>query len=199
MKASSSRSGSQFICGICKDGFEQKSRLERHIATAHPQSAPSAADVEKVLTGIRYPKTKEDVVQFTSRKGSIISRDLFELMKSLPERTYRDSAEIAISLGELKSGRKARPTHGVEKSEQPSKRGGRRALVSSSISAAAIAKVLSGIDFPESKDGLKKHAKDYITKIGVKNKEPLLNLLDQLPAKKYYNMADVEREIGRIK
>lgn len=35
----------------------------------------------------------------------------------------------------------------VKAAEQPSKRGGRAAVISSSISAATIAKVLSGIDF----------------------------------------------------
>ncbi len=54
-------SNSQFTCSVCGDGFEQKSALERHMATSHPPRAPSAADIEKVLSGIQYPKTKEDL------------------------------------------------------------------------------------------------------------------------------------------
>ena len=50
----------QFTCSICGDGFEQKSRLQRHIETSHPPQAPSAANVEKVLGGIDYPKTKDE-------------------------------------------------------------------------------------------------------------------------------------------
>ena len=51
-------SNHQFECSICGHGFEQKSRLERHMATSHPPQAPSAADVENVLSGIEYPKLK---------------------------------------------------------------------------------------------------------------------------------------------
>jgi len=194
-------SNSQFTCSVCGDGFEQKSALERHMATSHPPRAPSAADIEKVLSGIQYPKTKEDLVQYAyaSQKLSTIGKDLFDLIKSLPPRTYRDSADVAIALGELKSGKKVRTAAEVQASEQPSKKGGRAAVISSSISAATIAKVLSGIDFPKSKDGLKEYAKENISKAEVEDIEALLNVFDELPSREYTNMADVEREVGRIK
>src|ERR671931_1639424 len=138
----------QFSCSICGQGFEQKSRLERHMATSHPPQAPSAADVEKVLSGIQYPKSKQDLVQYVSQKVSTIGQDLFDLIKSLPSRTYRDSADVAVALGELKSGREIRSEEQIETTEQPGRKGGRTAATSS-ISVAAIAKVLSGIDFPK--------------------------------------------------
>ena len=87
------------------DGFEQKSRLLRHFENSHPPQAPSAADVEKVLGGIDYPKTKDELVQYSSKKVLSIGKDLSDLIKSLPSRTYRDSAEVAMALGELKSGK----------------------------------------------------------------------------------------------
>ena len=192
-------SNSQFTCSVCGDGFEQKSALERHMATSHPPRAPSAADIEKVLSGIQYPKSNEDLVQYASQKLSTIGKDLFDLIKSLPPRTYRDSADVVIALGELKSGKKVRTAAQVQASEQPSKKGGRAAVISSSISAATIAKVLSGIDFPKSKDGLKEYAKENISKAEVEDIEALLNVFDELPSREYTNMADVEREVGRIK
>jgi hypothetical protein len=193
-------SNPQFTCSVCGDGFEQKSALERHMATSHPPRAPSAADIEKVLSGIEYPKTKEeDLVQYASQKLSTVGKDLFDLIKSLPPRTYRDSADVAIALGELKSGKKVRTAAQVQASEQPSKKGGRAAVISSSISAATIAKVLSGIDFPRSKDGLREYAKENVSKAEVQDIEALLKVFDELPSKEYTNMADVEREVGRIK
>jgi hypothetical protein len=192
-------SNPQFTCSVCGDGFEQKSALERHMATSHPPRAPSAADIEKVLSGIQYPKSNEDLVQYASQKLSTIGKDLFDLIKSLPPRTYRDSADVAIAFGELKSGKKVRTAAEVQASEQPSKKGGRAAVISSSVSAATIAKVLSGIDFPKSKDGLREYAKENISKAEVQDIETLMNIFDELPAREYTNMADVEREVGRIK
>src|SRR5919202_514919 len=181
---------SQFSCSICGQGFEQKSRLERHMATSHPPQAPSAADVEKVLAGIEYPKSKQDLVQYASQKLSTVGQDVFELIKSLPSRTYRDSADVAVALGELKSGKKLRSEKEVEVAEQPSKKGGRTAATSS-ISAATIAKVLSGIDFPKRKSSLKEYAKKNVSNIEVGDPNAILDVIDRLPDKEYNNMADV--------
>src|SRR5918998_2190713 len=193
----SSSTSSQFTCNVCGDGFEQKSRLERHMATAHPPSAPSAPDVENVLSGIQYPKTKEYLVEYAARKASPVGQELLDLIKSLPDRTYRDSAEVAIALGELKSRKKPRSAREIEKTEKPSARGGRAAVASSSISAA---RVLSGIDFPKSKDALVQYAGHNLdNREKVEYTAEVLKVLEKLPSRKYSNMADVEYEVGRLK
>ena len=183
-------SNHQFECGICGQGFEQKSRLGRHMASSHPPQAPSAADVENVLSGIHYPKSNEDLVQYASQKESIVGQDLFDLIKSLPSRVYRDPADVAVALGELKSGKRIRSAEEVEASEQPSKKGG-RAAAASSVSAAAIAKVLSGIEFPKNKDSLKVYAKRNISKVETGDPNAILDLINRLPDIQYNDMADV--------
>ena len=62
---------SQFICAVCGHGFEQKSRLGRHMETSHPPSAPSAAaqvfsgaTIAKVLSGIDFPKSKDGIKKY---------------------------------------------------------------------------------------------------------------------------------------
>jgi hypothetical protein len=62
------KEAAQFTCEVCGDGFEQKSKFERHMATSHPERAPSAADIEKALQGIQYPKTKEQIVEHVTQQ-----------------------------------------------------------------------------------------------------------------------------------
>jgi hypothetical protein len=172
------------------------------MATSHPPSAPSAADMERVLAGIHYPRTKQDLVQYVSQKASTVGQDLTDLIKSLPDRTYRDSAEVAIALGELKSGKEVRTAKQVEKSESPGTRGGKAAVTTSSVSAATIAKALSGIDFPKSKAALAQYARhnlDNRKKAGYTTATEVLKVLEKLPSRKYSSMADVEYEAGRLK
>jgi uncharacterized C2H2 Zn-finger protein len=185
----------QFKCPFCGKGFNQKSRLQRHTETVHPPSAPSAADVERALKGIRYPKTKEELSQFAAQRTSARSPDLLNLINSLPKRSYRDSAEVAIALGELKSGKRPRSAVRVASSETPSKKGGRSALKSKKISASGIAKVLKGINFPNSKRGIIRH----VRKQHDSKKENIISVLRKTSDKKYENLVQVEKEVGRVK
>jgi hypothetical protein len=192
----STSSFSQFTCQICGKGFEQKSRLERHVLTSHPKPAPSAADVEKVLTGIKYPKSKDEIINYVSREPKM-KEELLNLIESLPERRYRDSAEIAIALGEIKSGKKIRSPKEIEFTEPPSKKGGRMAATYS-ISAATLAKALAGIDLPQSKENINKYVNKNIAKMNKDIQTDMMKIFKRLPKKDYKDMADIEKELSKI-
>ena len=169
--------------------------------TSHPPSAPSAADIERALAGINYPKSKQDLVQYISQKSSTVGPDLAQLVHSLPERNYRDSVEVTIALGEIKTGKRIRTAEEAESREPPSKKGGK--VAAQVFSAAAIAKVLSGIDFPKSKESIRKYAQKNLASFTTKEQkqqqpEAIIDLLDRIPEKQYNNMADVEREAARV-
>jgi uncharacterized C2H2 Zn-finger protein len=185
----------QFACPFCSKGFNQRSRLQRHKETAHPPNAPSAADLERALKGIRYPKTKEEIIQMVSQKTATLSPEVLNLISLLPNRSYRDSAEVAKALGEVRSGKRPRSASSIAKSEPPSKKGGRSALSSKRISASGIAVALKGINFPNSKRGIIRH----VRKQQHSMKEEIISILRRISDKKYQNLVEVEKEVGRVK
>jgi hypothetical protein len=187
----------QFKCPFCGKGFEQKSKLNRHTETAHPPSAPSAADLERLLGGIKYPKSKQELQSFATQRISTGSPELLILVSSLPDRIYRDAAEVGVALGELKSGKRPRSSAQIAKLEPPSKRGGKNALISPAISAARIASVLKGIDFPKSKRSVIMYARRQ--SINQISSGGIISVLRRISDKTYRNMAELEKEIGKIK
>jgi HEAT repeat protein len=167
------------------------------MATSHPEKAPSAADIEKALSGIQYPRTKEELVNYAS--GRVSDEELMNIIKSLPTREYRDSADVAIALGEVKQKQGIRSAEEIAKTEAPGAKGGRAAAAASSVSAAAVAKVLSGIDFPKNKGELRDCAQKHMTDIEVADpQQRIISVIDSLPDREYQNMADVEKSVGQV-
>lgn len=74
-----------------------------------------------------------------------------------------------------------------------------RAPPSSLISADTIPRVLSGIDFPNSKDDLKKYAIDHLRKDEIEYADEVLDILEHIPSRGYSNMPDIEHEVDKIK
>ena len=172
----------QFRCDICGEEFEQKSRYERHMQTSHPRQAVSAADIEKTLKGVDFPCARDELVDAVSDEAPQVR----EILENLPDREYRDAAEVARAFGELR-------THEKAPSNQPSKTGGQRAMQTSSSepSAARFASLFSGIDFPVDGDELKRYARPNAS-------EQEKRILEQFGGHTYHSMADVTRELERV-
>lgn len=88
----------QFVCEICGAGFDQKSRYEQHMQTSHPRQAVSAADIEKALKGVDFPKRRGELLDAISDD----EQEVRSIVERLPDREYRDAAEVARAFGELR-------------------------------------------------------------------------------------------------
>jgi hypothetical protein len=174
----------QFVCPYDGEVFEQKSRYERHLASAHPPSAPSAADVEKALAGIDYPRPRDELVAYAAARLQADS-PVLDLIRSLPDRVYRDAADVARGLGEIKDKRATAPSH----------RGG-AAAASRAVSAASLARLLAGIDLPADSGAILRHARANRDRVAAADQ--IIKVLEQLPKRTYRTMADIEKQVGKL-
>jgi hypothetical protein len=88
----------------------------------------------------------------------------------------------------------------LSKQEYPGGKGGKiggKIAATASTSAAAVAKLLSGIEFPKDKNKLVDYAKENKSK--VKSSDEIIEVIKELPDRKYHNMADIEKALGEIR
>jgi hypothetical protein len=87
----------------------------------------------------------------------------------------------------------------LPREEAPGRGGkiGGRAAATRAPSAAAIAKILSGVDFPKKKEELVRHAKENKQKVDAS--EEIIQVINELPERTYSNMADVEKALAKVK
>lgn len=94
---------------------------------------------------------------------------------------------------------KAREVRRLSPEESPSARGkaGGRAAAARAPSAAALTKLLGGIDFPKSRAAIVAHAGKNRDRI--ENPDEALEVLGQLPDRTYESMADVASGLGEVR
>jgi hypothetical protein len=87
----------------------------------------------------------------------------------------------------------------LSKDEAPGRGGKTGGMVAASKapSAAAIAKLLSGIVFPKDKDKIIEYAKQ--NKIKLDRPEQVIDTLKEIPNRTYHNTAEVEKALGSIR
>ncbi|XKH59214.1 DUF2795 domain-containing protein [Halomonas sediminis] len=168
----------QFTCEICGAEFEQKSRYEQHMLTSHPKQAVSAADIEKALKGVEFPKKRSELVDTLSDE----EQEVRDIIQQLPDREYRDAAEVARAFGELRTHEKAPDT-------QPSKTGGQRAM--QAPSAARFASLFAGMRFPANREQLIDHASSNAS-------DQEMQTLEKFGDHSYRSMADVTKELEKV-
>jgi hypothetical protein len=169
-------------CKICGAEFDTLSEYRRHMQTSHPERAPSAADLEQALSGMSYPAPRDALARHARDNGA---DEIAGILEDLPERDYHDAADVARAFGGLRA-------HEDKPDDQPSRRGGDAAMRTGSLSAAQVARLFSGMEFPASAEDLKAHAR---SRAG----EDEMETLSRLPDRRYGDMADVAEAFGEVK
>lgn len=88
----------------------------------------------------------------------------------------------------------------LSQDEYPGGRGakiGGKAAATRAASAAAMAKILSGIHFPKKKEEMVAYARK--DKRNLDNPEKVLETIDEIPNRAYYTIVEVEKAIGKLR
>src|SRR5918999_1070431 len=153
-------------------------------------------NTQLLLIGARKKDVEEELgINIDEEKETERSADLFKQLKVRKEQVPLNpllkgkfpgkEEEISKSEQEVKQ---------LSKEEYPGGKGGKRGgktAATKSVSAAAIAKVLSGIDFPRNKNKLLDYAKQ--NKAKVESSDEIIETIKELPDRTYKNMADIEK------
>jgi hypothetical protein len=156
-------------------------------------------NTQVLLIGARKKDVEEELgIEINEQRETDKSADMFKELKirkeqvplkPLLEGKFPEKEEIPT----------AQEVKHLSKEEAPGQGGkiGGRIAATKAPSAAAIAKLLSGIDFPKNKGKII----DYAEKNKEKIEEPkeVINTLKEIPDRRYYNMADVEKALGEIR
>lgn len=83
----------QFTCPVCDKGFEQRSRLERHMKTSHPEPAPSAARIASAFEGVDFPASADELKGHVRDEADEETRKTVERFRPGTCRSMADVAE----------------------------------------------------------------------------------------------------------
>jgi hypothetical protein len=112
-------------------------------------------------------------------------------LKSLLKGEFPSKAEQQPMAAEVKH---------LSREETPGRGGkvGGKVAAARAPSAAAIAKILSGADFPMKKNELIEYAETNKSKVEAV-KEEVIQVIRELPERTYSNMADVEKTVSEVR
>jgi hypothetical protein len=157
-------------------------------------------NTQLLLIGAKKKDIEEELgVDIDEEKETEKSADLFKELKLKKEQVplkpllkgkFPGKGEVPMSQ-EVKE---------LSKEEYPGAKGGKiggRAAATKSTSAAAIAKMLSGIEFPKNKNELVECAKGNRDK--VDNAESAIDTVKELPTRTYRSMTDVQEALAEIR
>ena len=156
-------------------------------------------NTQLLLIGARKKDIEEELgIDIDEQKETESSADIFKELKIKKEQVplkpllkgkFPEKEEIPM----------AQEVKQLSKEESPGRGGkiGGKAAATKVPSAAAIAKLLSGIEFPKNKSKIIGYAEKNKQK--VDEAKEILDTIKEIPDKKYYNMIEVEEALGEIR
>jgi hypothetical protein len=157
-------------------------------------------NTQLLLIGARKKDVEEELgIDIEEKKETEKSADLFKKLKIRKEQVpitpllkgeFPNEEEVPM----------AQEVKKLSKEEMPGKGGkkGGNVAATKAASAAALAKLLGGIDFPANKDELVEHARK--NKSRVESAEDIIGIIKQLPSNRtFYTMTEVEKALGEIR
>ena len=157
-------------------------------------------NTQLLLIGARKKDVEEELgIDIDEEKETERSADMFKELKIRKEQIplkpllkgkFPEKEEIPM----------AQEVKQLSKEQAPGVRGGKiggKAAATKAASAAAISKVLAGIEFPEDKRKIIEYAERNKRK--VEEPEAVINTIKEIPDRTYHNMADVEKALGEIR
>jgi hypothetical protein len=162
-------------------------------------------NTQLLLIGARKRNVEEELgIDIDEEKENKNSADIFKELKIKKEEIplqpflkgkFPKEEEIPISNG----------IKGIPIEKAPGVKGGQKGgnvAATKSTSAAAIAKMLSGITLPMTKKEIIKFVHDKIkskkSKVEDTSNE-ILDILNELPEKTYHKITDIEKEVGKLR
>lgn len=163
-------------------------------------------NTQLLLIGARKKDVEEELgIDINEEKETLNSAELYKELKvkkspikPLLQGKFPNRKELDFSVTDSKK---------LSKDEIPGRKGGKiggKAASTKAASAAAITKLLNGIDLPKSKDGLVKYAEKIKLKAQhqaqMEVSQDVIDTIKELPGNRsYYTMADVTEALGEIR
>jgi hypothetical protein len=182
--------------GRLRDKFGDR----RWIAVEDPQLLDYEG-AQIVLLGARTGDVERELgIEIDEKAETALTAEIFQKLR-LP----REEARLKpLIRGEFPAHEMPRPGEEVERTAPtPARRRARRAAgraaATRAPSAAAMTKLLRGLDFPASKSRLVAHAERQGPRSGVRNPEVAFEVLRALPRRTYRSMKDIATGLGRVR
>jgi hypothetical protein len=166
-------------------------------------------NTQLLLIGARKKDVEQELgLDINEEKETLNSADLFKKLKvkrdkipvkSLLKGKFPNKKELDMSTVDTKK---------LSKDEVPGGKGGKiggKVASTRAVSAAAVTKLLNGIDLPKNKDGLVEYAEKVKSKARqtqerTKVIQDIIDTIKELPSdRSYYTMADVTEALGEIR